>query len=626
VQARTKAEDFLLNGVILLDNPAIFTKNIKAIMKKVLFAILLFSFCFPPIAFSAGISGQKTVVPARKLNRQVHRGGYLQRAAFGYRKNAKDLSRKLRRGGYKVFIVKGISSRGKKVYRVLAKKTRTGKAAVLHEVRNSTGGKRLVADKSGRNEDPALKPGATRYYASTAQVDSVRDSASAGRVRPPDISEGGGTELPKGAFLVSEAGDNGMPEKRPQEEGPVGTLRTYREIFGRGGSYFHPSFSVTELYTDNAFETKDNKKTNLSTILSPEIWLSLPRVTQKHIVLDDTSNRIPGGLVFTRLNPVVLRRYQAYFLYRADIPLPSANSPYRNTVSHTAYGNFTYNGNRFSADVLDQFQKSFETRAVSVSTRPGEVDKFYNNLFNVITYFNTGNRLLLRLDYSNFFIRYDDPGNSFRDRTDNSVAGYLFYHFKPKTAAFVEYQYIDISYDKDQTLNSREHHFLAGVQWDITAKSKGEVKAGYGTKDFTAFSGGGNNGAVIFEAQIKHQFTPRTSLTLTGYRKTDETNISTSSYTITNQAGAEYQQLLTSKITGLANLLYVNERYKGILTAEGNGSEIKDNIYQAAVGIQYEFQKWLRSSLGYVYTKRDSGFPDYNFSSNTFYFRITGSL
>jgi polysaccharide biosynthesis protein VpsM len=604
--------------LILLDNKGFFVKNIKEIMKKTLLAILLFSLSLPAIAYSARISGHKAVMPAAKSNGQSNRPEYLQRGAFRDKENAEDLSRTLRREGYKVFIVKGVTSHKKRVYRVLASKKveRTVKAPGLNKV------KTVAASMAvGGNEDPSLKPGVATEYASV-KSDQVRGPLPAGRAPTADVSSGG-SQLPEGAFLVSEAGENGLPGTQQQEEGPVGTLRTYREIFGRGGSYFHPSLAVTEIYTDNAFATKDNKKTNLSTVLTPEIWLSLPRVAEKHLVLDETSNRMPGGLVFANYAPEVIRRYQAYLLYRADIPLPSANSPYSNAITHTGYGRFEYNGNKFSANVFDLFVKSFETRGLSVSTEPGQVDKFYNNLFEAAAHVDTGNRLSVRLDYSNFLVHYNDLRNQFMDRTDNSFSGYLFYKLQPKTAAFLEYRFIDISYVNDSSLNSGEHQFLAGVQWDITAKSKGMVKAGYGVKDFTGPSQSVNT--FIAEAQIKHQFTPKTSLTVTGFRKTDETNVATFLYTITNQIGVEYQQLFTSKITGLADLMYINERYKDALTTV-NTSDIKDNIYQATVGLQYEFQKWLKSDIGYVYTRRDSSFSDYNFVSNTAFLRITGSL
>ncbi len=605
--------------LILLDNKGFFVKNIKEIMKKMLLVILVFSLSLPAIAQSATTSGHETVVPAAKSNGQAHRPGYLQRGAFRHKKNAEDLSRKLRREGYKVFIVRGVTSHKKEVYRVLARKMgdRTTKAPGLNKVKTVSASMAV----SG-NEDPSLKTGVATEY-SSVKSDPVRGPLPAGRSVATDVSSGG-SKLPEGAFLVSEAGDNGVPGTQQQEEGPTGTLRTYREIFGRGGSYFHPSLAVTEIYTDNAFATKDNKKTNLSTVLTPEIWLSLPRVAEKHLVLDETSNRMPGGLVFTSYAPEVVRRYQAYLLYRADIPLPSANSPYGNAVSHTGYGRVEYNGNKFSANDFDLFVKSFETRGLSVSTEPGQIDRFYNNLLEAAARVDTGNRLSVRLDYSNFLVHYNDQRNQFMDRTDNSLSGYLLYKFKPKTAAFLEYRFIDISYVSDSTLDSREHQFLAGIQWDITAKSKGMVKAGYGVKDLTGPSQ--SVGTFITEAQIKHHFTPKTSLTVTGFRKADETNVAAFLYTITNQIGAEYQQLFTSKITGLADLTYTNERYKGVVTAEGNAADIKDNIYQATVGLQYEFQKWLKSDIGYVYTRRDSSFSDYNFVSNTAFLRITGSL
>jgi polysaccharide biosynthesis protein VpsM len=599
----------LSSKLILLDNKGSFVKNIKEIMKKLLLAILLFSLSLPAIAYSA--------------RGQAHRPGYLQRGAFRHKENAEDFSRKLRRKGYKVFIVKGVTSHKKKVYRVLARKMgeRTIKAAGLNHLNKVKTGVGL-GSASGGKEEPSIKPDVTTEYASV-KSDPAREPLPAGRTPATDVSSGG-SRLPEGVFLVSEAGNSGVPGTGQQEEGPAGTLRTYREIFGRGGSYFHPSLAVTEIYTDNAFATKDNRKTNLSTVLTPEIWLSLPRVAEKHLVLADTSNRIPGGLVFTSYAPEVIRRYQAYLLYRADIPLPSANSPYGNTVTHTGYGNFEYNGNKVSANVFDLFVKSFETRGLSVSTEPGQVDKFYNNLFEAAAHVDTGNRLRFQLDYSNFLVHYNDQRNQFMDRTDNSFSGYLFYKFQPKTAAFLEYRFVDISYDNDSTLDSTEHQLLAGLQWDITAKSKGMVKAGYGVKDFSGPSPSVKT--FIAEAQIKHQFTPKTSLTVTGFRKTDETNVATFLYTITNQIGAEYQQLFTSKITGLADLMYINERYEGAVAGEGNTVGIEDNIYQATVGLQYEFQKWLKSDIGYIYTRRDSSFSDYNFVSNTAFLRITGSL
>ena len=115
-----------------------------------------------------------------------------------------------------------------------------------------------------------------------------------------------------------------------------------------------------------------------------------------------------------------------------------------------------------------------------------ELDKFKNNLANITLNYDITNRFKFKVDYSNFLVDYTARRNDFRDRSDNAVSGYLFYKIRPKTSSlFAEYEFLDIAYKTNDLFNSREHHWFGGVQWDITAKSKGSVKAGYGIKDFT---------------------------------------------------------------------------------------------------------------------------------------------
>lgn len=550
-------------------------------MKEVLSTILFFLyFSTFPFASFAGISGYDAAVPSGKPGQEVRQPGYVQKGAFKNRRYAEKLSDKLKRAGYKVYIVSVIHAQ-KKFYRVLAGKTRKQDVA--------------AAGFHG-----------SKWAAGTKTTGTLMNG------------------LPRGAFRLSDSGGNGVPGTTPQEKGPVGTLRTYRELFGYRGTYFHPYLTVSETYTDNAFSTKDNKKANLSTILSPGLWISLPRSRQMHLSIDTTSNRVPGGQSLTMPRPEVIRRYQANLLYGAVIPLPSANSPYGNSVSHTGYGDFEFNGNKFSAKISDLFLKSFDTRGLNISTQPGRIDRYYNNLVFASAGIDTGNRFSVRIDYSNFLVHYSDLSNSFMNRTDNTLAGYLFYRFQPKTSFFLEYSHVGISYADDSGLNSSEHHFMAGVQWEITAKSAGTVKAGYGIKDFAGSSQ--NEGTFVAEAAIRHQLTPKTILTFTGSRTTNETNVESSLYTITNQAGVGYQQILTSKITGLIDFLYINERYKGGVTADTNTTNLEDNVYQASIGLQYEFQRWLKSSIGYIYTRRNSSDSYYDFEGNTVSFRVAISL
>jgi hypothetical protein len=278
-----------------------------------------------------------------------------------------------------------------------------------------------------------------------------------------------------------------------------------------------------------------------------------------------------------------------------------------------------------SLEVNDEFSRNYETVDTSVLVAPGEVDRYNSNLFYAILTYDAGSKLRLRFDYSNFALNYDDQRNVLRNRVDNSFSTYLFYKLRPKTSLFFEYVFTDIGYTDDTTLNSKEHNFFLGVEWKITAKSKGSVKAGYGLRDFTA-SGTNNTNAFIFEGKVEHKFTPKTSLTVTASRRTDETNIPSTFFVLTDEVEVTYQQMVTSKITGSIALGYANESYGADLTFGALTAKRKDNFYRVSLGLQYEFRKWLKAGISYTHITRDSNFSDFNYSNNTVLLRLTGSL
>ncbi len=421
----------------------------------------------------------------------------------------------------------------------------------------------------------------------------------------------------KDVFILAEAAE--VKEKGDRESPPPGTKPLTGEIFERRGGYIHPFLSFGLYYTDNLFNTRDDKKDDLMMVITPGVWVSLPRVKQRLLNIR-TDNISPGGLELSLFKERFPRRYQTYLLYKADIEQFKRYSS-ENTVNHRVDGLFQYNfRGGLSIDLIDQFQKSHDIRGTGVTT---ELDKFSSNLVNLLLVYDLSEKLKLRAEYSNFLVDYDESRNDFRDRVDNGLTGYLFYRFMPKTSFFVQYEFLDIDYDEDTVSDSKEHHLFAGIQWDITAKSKGRFKAGYGDKDFST---GGDAKDFIFELQVDHQFTPKTSLKLAATRRTNETTISISDYLLSTAVRAEYLQRFTGKITGSLGLGYRNDSYRGELTFGGVTDERDDDIYNASLAFQYEFKDWLKADLGYIYTKRDSNFPDFDFTNNTLFFRITGSL
>jgi hypothetical protein len=412
---------------------------------------------------------------------------------------------------------------------------------------------------------------------------------------------------------------------QPQaEEIPSGTSKTKlsSEVFGGKGGYVHPFLGITEYYTDNVFNTRNDKASDFTTVFSPGIWLTVPHVYEKLLNID-TSNVSPGGYTLSRYNPEAFKRYQAYLYYNADIELHARESA-GNAVNHKAEGLFQYNlRGGLTFELVDQFLASHDMWGTGLSEK--KLDKFKTNLADFMIMYDTENKLKFRLDYSHNLVDYLATRNSFRDRSDNSVSAYIFYKIKPKTSLFYEYEFVDIDYKDSVLSNSIEHHNFVGIQWDVTAKSKGSVKAGYGLKYFSD-STISDAGDLIVEAQVDHKLTAKTSLILKASRKTEETNISTTGYVLSDSISAEYLQRLTGKITFDGMLSYTRDKYFGDLALDGTAKQLKDNYYLGMLALQYKFREWLQLDSGYLLNARDSNFTELDYTSNIIFLRITGSL
>ncbi len=199
--------------------------------------------------------------------------------------------------------------------------------------------------------------------------------------------------------------------------------RPSSEVFGEKGGYVHPFLGITEYYTDNVFNTKNDKASDFTTVLSPGIWLTVPHVYEKLLNID-TSNVSPGGYTLSRYNPETFKRYQAYLYYNADIELHARESA-GNAVNHRAEGLFQYNlRGGLTFELMDQFLASHDMWGTGLSEK--KLDKFRTNLADLMIMYDTDNKLKFRLDYSYNLVDYLAARNSFRDRSDNSRVGVHF--------------------------------------------------------------------------------------------------------------------------------------------------------------------------------------------------------
>ncbi|MCL5023985.1 MAG: outer membrane beta-barrel protein [Nitrospirae bacterium] len=358
----------------------------------------------------------------------------------------------------------------------------------------------------------------------------------------------------------------------------------------RLGSFeVNPFLGVSEQYSDNVFNTNADRVSDFSTVVTPGAQIIFPRVKKK---------------------------YRLELIYKADFEIFNKTASLNNAVDQKASAKFE---SQFPSGIElhlgEEFIRNHDPRGTNIGL---ELDFFRSNLASSSIAYVLSDRFAARLDYSNYILNYEAARNDFRNRMDNSVAGYLYYRLRPKTSAFIEYEFVLIDYRTDNELNSKEHHIMAGLTWDVTGKTKGTVKGGYGIKNFADPTLSGYKG-FIMELVIDHNFTPRHSLKLKGIRSTQETNVIGSDFFVTTGFSAEYSHRLTGKITAKALVAYGRDSFSGV-------SSRRDNTWEISPWLYYQVRKWLRAELGYSYTTRSSNVEEFSYRNNTYYLKLVATL
>jgi hypothetical protein len=387
--------------------------------------------------------------------------------------------------------------------------------------------------------------------------------------------------------------------------------------------YVHPFLTITEYYTDNLFNTDTDEEDEFYTVISPGIWLALPASKQPFLRLS-TLNTAPGGLDASRLSTEIKRRFQAYALYRADFREYSSFSE-ENRVDQRGEGLLRY---KFRGGLSLQLDDIYEVNQDPYSTgvsQDRQLDKYTSNLAHLQIEYPFGPKLSLRGDYSHYQLEYDSTRSAFRERDDDAFSAYLFYRMSPKTSVYLLYEHIDIDYDQDILADSTENHYYVGLQWDMTAKSRGRFMLGYGEKDFAADAGSTQND-LLAEIQLDHRFTPKTSVFLNATRKTNESDIPDVKSILTHRTQLGLRQRLAAKIRGSLDIFYLRDSYRGEITVDNLRGERVDEYYGAGLALGYVPLRWLNMTLGYRFIERDSNFSGYNYQNNTVYLTLAAAM
>lgn len=342
----------------------------------------------------------------------------------------------------------------------------------------------------------------------------------------------------------------------------------------------HPYLSLRETYSDNIYLTPDNKKHDFITSINPGLFLQIPF----------------GRNVVSIGGDTIVNMY-------------AINSS-ENRTDWTFYGTGDfYFGSRFNLKVSDNYTDGHETRSQSSTN---DVDRFQDNIALASMTYILANVSKVQLDYSRTYLKYKI--NGFRSRNEDLASAYLYYRILPKTSAFVEYEFKNVSFmENASVLDNNVQSGLLGVTWELSERSKGTIKGGYLFKNFDHQSQGSVDDFAA-SVDISHYFSDNNFIKLFGARTVNESSLQDTRYSVSTGVDGEFTHRFLDRLSATAKGSYSKERFSDI--APGDLVIRKDEIILAGASLQYTFRRWLESSLEYYWRKKNSNINTFDSTEN----------
>jgi polysaccharide biosynthesis protein VpsM len=394
-------------------------------------------------------------------------------------------------------------------------------------------------------------------------------------------------------------------------------------VFGLQGGYFHPYVTLQGEYTDNLYNVDTDKKSTFITTLSPGIWFALPRKKVIPVTLTP-HNTSPGGLQMQPKDYEGTDRYQAYALGGLDFKYYSDETDL-NTTDGVLEGMFRYNmRGGLSLQIVDRFTRD-EDRFDVGSLAGQKEDKFKSNLALATADWKITEKLRAKLDYSNFYLDYDEEIDAFKNRMDNGFDLYGYYIYSVKTSFFLEDKYVDVQYDTGTQYDNKQNFIFGGMKWDTTEKLAFLGKAGVQKRNFdsnqTELGRQKDYSGLALDVQTLYKFTEKTQFSLDMYRTSEETDSTLASGKNVLGTTLSYKQKFNDKISASMGFTYEDADYAQLVDQKRD-----DAMFALRPAAQYLFREWLMGEISYVFEKRDSTDDLFDYKTNTIFANLKFAL
>lgn len=367
-----------------------------------------------------------------------------------------------------------------------------------------------------------------------------------------------------------------------------------------GPARLHPTIGVAEIYTDNAFRTNTNRRSDFATTLAPGFQAEVP-FAGRHVFVAD---------------------------YRSNIQLFHQN-PSNNVQDQTASAraSFDFPGG-MQIDLQAEHKLGHDPRGSALDTQNVEVNKWTaNNVIGRLSY--DGTAVGIRLNVASTRWTYlNNEQSVFRNRLSNFAGLTVLGNITSKTALVTNVGVTQDVYDESKTLNSTIYSASSGLQWNVSEMTSGEILAGYQYLKFANAENGqtvaglqfprssDSYGNFFFVGNLTWRPTPFLTLYLQGYRSFQQSVVLGTLFFTSTGTNLSAIHTLTDSTALTLNLGIENDSFQVSAPTPENQSRV-DLIKSMAVGVRYRTIKWAGLALQYIFEDRNSNVSRFNYYANS---------
>lgn len=202
------------------------------------------------------------------------------------------------------------------------------------------------------------------------------------------------------------------------------------------------------------------------------------------------------------------------------------------------------------------------------------------------------------------------------NNTDFQTAGYVdyesltvpldvYYQWSPKLDLSVGYRYRDNQVALAGN-DSQDHYLNVGARGEFTPKLSGQLRIGYGLRDFDA---GDEEGQIGLDAAFTYEASAKTNYRLGIRNDFANSATGTSQENLSANFGGTYA--FTAFWSGSFDLVYNQTQY---LSAGGR----EDDYFEGQIGVNYTPSAYMTVTAGYVRRDNSSSVAGADFSNNVF--------